>query len=187
MREGEELVYVGLGANLGDREENLARAIETIEKDSDLALLGVSSAFETAPVGPPGQDFYLNAVVVLRVRLEPFELLTRLRGIERAMGRDRRREEERWGPRTLDLDILFFGDRQIETADLVIPHARAHERNFVMGPLAEIAPDLIHPRLGIAVAEIARALPDLGNAYVWSDPTRWSARRRDSSADDPGG
>jgi 2-amino-4-hydroxy-6-hydroxymethyldihydropteridine diphosphokinase len=181
MNEGQELVYVGLGANLGDREESLARAIETIEKDSDLALFGVSSVFETEPVGPPGQDFYLNAVVALRVRLGPLELLVRLRGIERAMGRDRRQEKERWGPRTLDLDILFFGDRQIETPELVIPHVRAHERNFVMAPLAEIAPGLIHPRLGITVAEIALALPDLGSAYVWSDPARWP-----SGADDPG-
>lgn len=176
MSEGEELVYVALGANLGDREESFAGVIEAIEKDSDLALVCASSIFETEPVGPPGQDFYLNAVVALRVRLDPFELLTRLHAIERAMGRDRRAESERWGPRELDLDILFFGDRQIETPTLVVPHARAHERNFVMEPLSEIAPGLIHPRLGITAAEIARSLPDLGGAYVWSGPTVWPMR-----------
>jgi 2-amino-4-hydroxy-6-hydroxymethyldihydropteridine diphosphokinase len=100
----------------------------------------------------------------------------RLREIERAMGRDRRPEDVRWGPRTLDLDILFFGARQIETAELVIPHARAHERNFVMAPLAQIAPGLIHPGLGIAVAEIARGLSDLGRGYAWSGQTPWPAR-----------
>ncbi len=185
MSEAGELVYIGLGANLGDREDNLVGAIEAIEKDSDLAVLRMSSVFETEPVGPPGQAFYLNAVVALRVLLGPFELLTRLRGIERTMGRERRPEDLRWGPRTLDLDILFFGDQRIEAPDLVIPHARAHERNFVMTPLAEIAPDLIHPRLGVAVAEIARGLPDLGPAYVWSDSTRWPARGKDSKAGGP--
>jgi len=178
MREGGEIVYVALGANLGDREGSFEAAIEAIEKDSDLSLLRASSVFETAPVGPAGQDFYLNAVVELRVWLNPLAFLTRLHAIERAMGRDRREEHTRWGPRKLDLDILFFGDRQIETPELVIPHARAHERNFVMAPMAEIAPGLKHPRLGISIAEIAGTLPELGAAYVWSDRGRWPSQIR---------
>jgi len=184
MSDRGEFVYVGLGANLGDREESLSQAVERMENDSELAVVSLSSVFETEPIGPPGQDFYLNAVVGMRVLLGPLELLERLREIERLTGRDRRPEDARWGPRTLDLDILFFGDRTLEVAELVIPHARAHERNFVMTPLAQIAPDLIHPRLGISVAEMARGLPDLGHAYDWSGPTPWPARGLDARADD---
>ena len=143
-----EIVYVALGANLGDREATFAAVIQAIEDDREFALLRVSSVFETEPIGPPGQGLYLNVVVGLRTRLDPIELLKRLHAIERAMGRDRQREISRWGPRTLDLDILFFGERVIDSPELVIPHARAHERNFVMTPLAEIAPSLMHPKLG---------------------------------------
>ncbi|MFP6656429.1 MAG: 2-amino-4-hydroxy-6-hydroxymethyldihydropteridine diphosphokinase [Myxococcota bacterium] len=176
MNSAGEIVYVALGANLGDRGATFASAIEAFEQDADLDLLRVSSIFETDPVGPAGQDAYLNAVVEIRVRLGPPELLARLHAIERAMGRDREAEAERWGPRELDLDILFFGDRWIESPTLVVPHARAHERNFVMTPLAEIVPDLIHPKLGLSVAEIARGLPELDRRSVWADPAAWPGR-----------
>lgn len=173
MRSGGEIVYVALGANLGDRGATFATVIATIEKDADLDLLRVSSIFETDPMGPLGQGTYLNAVIELRVRLDPFELLTLLHAIERAMGRDRGAETERWGARELDLDILFFGDRRIDSVDLVVPHARAHERNFVMTPLAEIVPDLIHPVFGISIAEIALGLPKLDRHRVWAESAAW--------------
>ena len=183
MRTGGEVVYVAFGANLGDREAAFAAAIEAIEKDPDLALVRASTALETNPIGPPGQDSYLNAVVELRVWIDPFELLARLHRIERLVGRDRRRETERWGPRRLDLDILIFGEQRIDSPQLVIPHPRAPERNFVMVPLAEIAPSLRHPLLGSRVAEIARSLPDPGSAHVWSNPSCWPSRTSGDPAD----
>jgi 2-amino-4-hydroxy-6-hydroxymethyldihydropteridine diphosphokinase len=168
-----ELVYVAVGSNLGDREKAFVGALESLVADPDLCLLRVSRVFETPPVGPVGQGAYLNAVIELRVALGPFELLERLHRIERAMGRDRSQEAERWGPRSLDLDILFFGERQIESSELVIPHPRSHERNFVMVPMAEIAPKLRHPTLEKSMAEIARSLDGLRGPYDWSDPSRW--------------
>jgi 2-amino-4-hydroxy-6-hydroxymethyldihydropteridine diphosphokinase len=185
MRRGGEIVYVALGSNLGDREGNFAAVLEAIEKDSDLCLLRASSVFETEAVGPPGQGPYLNAVVELRVWHEPLELLTRLHAIERAMGRDRRGETQRWGPRKLDLDIIFFGDREIELPTLIVPHRRAHERNFVMTPLAEIVPALIHPQLGKSAAEIAGSLPVLESAYVWAGPNVWPPTERAAQPGDP--
>ena len=179
-RDGSEMVYIAVGSNLGDREGALVGVIEAIEKDVDLALLQASSVYETEPVGPPDQDYYLNAVLAMSVRLAPLELLSRLHGIERSMGRDRGSEQTRWGPRRLDLDILLFGDRQMDTALLVIPHARAHERNFVMVPLAEIAPALVHPVLGCSVTEIARSLPALDVVYAFSQPCGWPSASRAS-------
>lgn len=173
VRSGGEIVYVALGANLGDRGATFATVIATIEQDADLDLLRLSSIFETDPMGPPGQDAYLNAVVEMRVRLGPAELLVWLHAMERAMGRDRAAEAERWGARELDLDILFFANRRIDSDDLVIPHARAHERNFVMTPLAEIVPDLIHPVLGMSIAEIVLGLPKLDRRCVWAESTAW--------------
>ena len=173
METGGEIVYVAVGANLGDREATLARTVRAIEGDPDLRLLAASSVYETPPVGPSGQSPYLNAVLELRVRLAPLELLHRLQAIELALGRDRGPDAVRWGPRVIDLDILFFGDRCIELPELIIPHARAHERSFVMTPLAEIAPDLTHPRLGQTALALAAGRADREDVRVQPRPTGW--------------
>ena len=171
MRAGSEIVYVALGANLADREATFEGVIDAIDEDPDLQLLAASPIFETDPVGPPGQGRYLNAVVELRVGIEPIELLNRLHAIERKMGRDRKSEIQRWGPRKIDLDILFFGDRRIESSRLSVPHVHAHERNFVMVPMAELAPTFLHPELQITMAEIARSFP--ASVTIRPRPSGW--------------
>jgi len=174
MRAGGEIVYVAVGANLGDREATFASVIRSFEAESELLLLAASPVFETDPVGPGEQGPYLNAVLRLRAWLAPSELLATLQRIEQALGRDRQRETERWGPRTIDLDIVLYGERCIEMPDLVVPHPRAHERAFVLRPLAELDPHRVHPRLGRTILEIAHSLSDLERVRRWHrPPTGW--------------
>lgn len=173
MRAGGEIAYVAVGANLGDREETFARVIAELEGLSDVLVLSASSVFETAPLGTPGQSAYLNGVLALRSWLGPLDLLHGLQAIEAALGRDRSRESVRWGPRTIDLDLLFFGDRCLEVPELTVPHPRAHERAFVLTPLAEVAPEYRHPILGIEIAEMARAQADHESVRPWPRPTGW--------------
>jgi 2-amino-4-hydroxy-6-hydroxymethyldihydropteridine diphosphokinase len=117
----------------------------------------VSRFIETAPVGGPArQEDYLNGVARLRTSLDAHELLDVLQAIERRFGRER---AERWGPRTLDLDVLLYDDAVIETERLIVPHARMHERRFVLEPLCEIAPEVVHPVLGLMMRELLMKLP----------------------------
>lgn len=173
MRPGGEIVYVAVGANLGDREATFAAVIDSFERASQILLIAASPVFETDPVGPRGQGAYLNAVVQLRSWLGPHELLEGLQSIESRLGRDRSREAERWGPREVDLDILFYGERCIDSLDLVVPHPRAHERAFVMRPMAAIAPGFVHPKLGLAIEELARDRPDRDAVRAWPRPPGW--------------
>ncbi len=133
-------VYLGLGSNLGNRIAHLARGREAIGKNVG-AIVAISSIYDTAPWGPVPQDNYLNQVISVSTALSPRDLLASLHEIERAAGRDRR-NEIRYGPRVLDLDILIYGDRTVQEDGLVIPHPRIAERAFVLVPLAEIAPAL---------------------------------------------
>jgi 2-amino-4-hydroxy-6-hydroxymethyldihydropteridine diphosphokinase len=135
------IAYIGLGANLGDREENLRAALELLGK---LGPLRVSSFRETDPVGVTEQPRFVNAVAELETDLGAGALLQQLLEIERELGRDRSREE-RWGPRTIDLDILLYGNEVIEEPGLTVPHPRLAERRFVLEPLHELAPDLALP------------------------------------------
>lgn len=134
MTEQPGRAFLGLGTNLGDRAGYLRTAVE------DLAdVVAVSSVYETEPVGGPEQDAFLNIVVELSTALTPHALLAECRRLERAAGRERR---ERWGPRTLDVDVLWIDGVTVEDDDLTVPHPRMFERNFVVVPLLEIAPDL---------------------------------------------
>jgi 2-amino-4-hydroxy-6-hydroxymethyldihydropteridine diphosphokinase len=174
MRAGGEIVYVAVGANLGDREAAFAGVIEAIEAEAGLLLLAASAVFETAPVGPAGQGAYLNAALEMRTWLSPLELLRRLQKIELRLGRDRGPEVARWGPRVIDLDVLFYGERCIDVPDLVVPHPRAHQRAFVMLPMLQLAPELRHPVLGLSVAEIARThAAENDDVRDWPRPAGW--------------
>jgi 2-amino-4-hydroxy-6-hydroxymethyldihydropteridine diphosphokinase len=131
--------FIGLGSNLGDRRSLLGRAIEGLRAGSD--VVGVSPLYETEPVGgPDGQGPYLNLVVELLTDDTPRALLERCRALERAAGRVR---TVRWGPRTLDADVLWVEGWQVDDEDLVVPHPRLWERRFVVQPLADLAPDLV--------------------------------------------
>jgi 2-amino-4-hydroxy-6-hydroxymethyldihydropteridine diphosphokinase len=144
--------YVALGANLGDRAGALARAIDALRATPGVRVVAHSSIWETPPLGPPQPD-YLNAAVALDTELDALSLLRRLHEIEAAAGRTR--GPERNQPRTLDLDLLLFGGLVIDAPEIVLPHPRMHERAFVLGPLAEIAPDEIHPVLHETIAKLA--------------------------------
>ena len=147
--------YLGLGSNLGDRDGNLRKALEMLGAREGITVVEASSFIETDPVGgPEGQPRFVNAAAALA----PRELLQACQEVERALGRDRGPDEIRWGPRTIDIDILLYGDKVIREPDLQIPHPRMHEREFVLVPLAQIAPEATHPVVKQTVLEIAETL-----------------------------
>ena len=148
--------YVGLGANLGDREATIRRAVELVDELAGVKVVGVSSLRETEPWGPVEQPRYLNGAVAVETDLPPRELLDALLDVERRLGRARD-DEERWGPRTIDLDLLLYGELVLDEPGLDVPHPRLHERRFALEPLSELAPDALVPRRGTA-AELLRAL-----------------------------
>ena len=150
--------YIGVGSNMGDRQANIDAALRSLGGVAGIDVVAVSSVQPSRPVGgPSGQRDYFNAVVAIRTTLDPRALLDTLRRIEQQLGR---RRIERWGPRTIDLDLLLYDQEMIDEEDLVVPHPRMHQRRFVMEPLAEIAPDVMHPVLGRSASEILRGLPD---------------------------
>ncbi len=154
---------VAMGSNLGDRAGHLLGAVTALARRPEVRLAGLSRVYETEPVGPPGQGPYLNAVAALETECDPQELLATLLAIERAHGRVRR---ERWGPRTLDLDLLDFGGRVLERPGLVLPHPRLHERPFVLVPLEEVAPGWRHPVFGRTAQELLEEL-DSSGVKLW--------------------
>jgi len=147
-----ETAFLALGSNLGDRRETICRAQALLGEGGDIEVVQKSRLYETEAVGgPAGQPSFLNAVVELRTTLPPHQLLRRCLAIEALCGRERKL---RWGPRTLDLDILFYGADVLDAPSLTIPHPRLHERPFVLIPLAEIAPEWFHPVFKKTVAQL---------------------------------
>jgi 2-amino-4-hydroxy-6-hydroxymethyldihydropteridine diphosphokinase len=150
------LALIGLGSNLGEREATLKGAIAALDDTPGLFVRSVSSFHETEPVGgPAAQGMFLNATLAVDSMLDPFALLNVLREIEARYGRVR---SIRWGERTLDLDLLLFGDRIIETPELIVPHPRFRTRRFVLEPLAEIAPTSVDPVSGRTIGELLAEL-----------------------------
>lgn len=150
-----KLVYLALGSNIGDRAGNLRAAIDRLA-DAGIAIRRESPVYETEPVGYAQQRWFLNMVVEGETTLFPMQLLTRAGKIERALGRVRTIAN---GPRTIDLDILLYGNAIVRTTRLEIPHPRLHERRFVLAPLADLSPDLRHPVTGKTVRQMLHEAP----------------------------
>jgi 2-amino-4-hydroxy-6-hydroxymethyldihydropteridine diphosphokinase len=149
-----ETVFIGFGSNVGNRLDFCDRAVTLLSLLPHSQLTGVSLLYETEPVDDgshPGDGWFLNGVVQLETDVTPRSLLTVLREIERSLGRD---QENRSGPRTIDLDILFYGDRVIDEADLVVPHPRLHRRRFVLMPMSELDPLFVHPTMRRTVNQL---------------------------------
>lgn len=146
-------VFIGIGSNLDDKEENIKKAIELIMEKCE--ILKISSLYETEPVGYKRQDWFLNCAICTETELKPMELLDFLQSIEKKLGRVRTIKN---GPRTIDLDILFYGDKIINEDMLIIPHPRLHERLFVLEPLKELSPNFVHPLLNRSIEELRSRL-----------------------------
>jgi len=146
-------VYLGLGSNLGDRMSHLNQALQCLERR--VHLTAVSSVYETEPWGLKDQPYFLNLVAIGDTDLSPVDVLAFVKSIEQEMGR---RPTLRYGPRLIDIDILFYDDQVIDHPGLQIPHPRLPERAFVLEPLAELAPDLVHPVLGLSITELLTRL-----------------------------
>ena len=161
---GEPRAFLALGSNLGDRAAHLQEAVDALAADECVEVTAVSRVYETAPVGGPPQDAYLNAVVAIRTDLEPRALLALAQRIERDADRVR---AERWGPRTLDVDILLVDDLTTSDPDLTLPHPRMWERGFVLAPLRDVAPELVDAAdewEGVREAAVTLRLPWRNNS-----------------------
>jgi len=151
MRDKFVTAYIGVGSNIGNREENLNKAVEMLRGAADIQVTAVSTYFNTAPVGYTEQPDFLNAVVELKTSRTAYELLDICHDIEKKLKRER---IIHWGPRTIDLDILLFGNLVFNDKVLIIPHPRMLEREFVLRPLNEIAPETIHPVCNKSIREL---------------------------------
>ena len=149
-------VFLGLGSNLGDREAQLSEAVHRLEKEVGF-VIGKSSVYKSAPWGNVNQPFFYNQVLRLLTDLGPMTLLASIRKIEDEMGRSR---NEKWGPRTIDIDILYFSNTILDVDDLQIPHPEITERRFVLVPMAELAPDFLHPIFKLTQTELLHYCED---------------------------
>ena len=170
------LAFVGLGANLGDRETTLRSALDRLSAEPGVELVAVSSFRDTAPIGFTDQPLFLNAAAAVETTLSAHDLLDRLLAIERRLGRTR--EGPRFGPRTIDLDLLLYGAERIEEEGLEIPHPRLHERLFALEPLADLEPDLVVPGRG----PLADLLAGLQSAPCRTSTSSTSSRPISSSS-----
>ncbi len=163
-----ETAYLGLGSNLGDRLASLQRAVDLLGAEAGIALTRCSRVWETDPVGGPPQPDFLNVVVRTEIGLSPRELLVACQRVEAALGRVR---DVRWGPRTVDIDILLIDAHEIDEPGLVVPHARLHERAFVLMPLLEIEPDPVLPG-GERLVDVRLGPDAAGGVRVFAPPLR---------------
>lgn len=176
MAVGPDRAFIALGSNLGDREALLAAARDALVATPEIRLVGASHIFETRPMGPAAQGPYLNAVIAVDTGLRARELLERMLEIEAEHGRQRDPGLERWGPRTLDLDLLLYGEQCIAEPGLQVPHPALHERIFVLEPLCELAADRIHPRLGEPLRSYRERFRDPEAISLWPPIERWKVR-----------
>lgn len=159
----DEIAYLGLGSNLGDRLASLQAAVEALHADPRTTVLAVSSVYQTAPVGGPEQEDFLNIAVRVATRRSPLKLLRLCQEVEATLGRER---TVRWGPRTIDIDVLLYGPRTVATRSLEIPHPRLAERPFALIPLIEVAPGEALPDGTTLTAALTRLVPITGVTMV---------------------
>jgi 2-amino-4-hydroxy-6-hydroxymethyldihydropteridine diphosphokinase len=155
--------YLSLGSNLGEREKNLKRALEELEK-REVKILRRSSIYETEPVEIREQAWFLNCAIEVETDMQPQQFMSALLEIELLLGR---RREAKYGPRTIDVDVLLQGDTILNTPQLTIPHPKMAARRFVLVPLAEIAPQAMHPVLYRSIAELLEQCPDQSEVRTW--------------------
>lgn len=160
----ENSAYLSIGSNIGDRLGSLRKAIQLLDKSDQIKVELVSSIYETDPIGYVDQACFLNAVIKISTSLQPEELLQACLQIELDLGRKR---GIRWGPRTLDLDILLYNQENIETESLLVPHPRMQERAFVMIPLMELDPDIKLPNVNTSLDDIVEQIPDKEGVRLW--------------------
>lgn len=165
---GQAFAFLGLGSNLGERLDHLQRAVDLLDADGRTTVQAVSSVYETDPVGGPEQGPYLNIAVRVSTGRSPRGLLALCNRVEAELGRVR---EVRWGPRTVDVDVLLYGDRVVATRRLQVPHPRMTERAFVLVPLMEVAPGLKLPDGGSAASALARLAPVEGVRMIGTQVT----------------
>jgi 2-amino-4-hydroxy-6-hydroxymethyldihydropteridine diphosphokinase len=158
------IAYISLGSNMGERLRYIEEALNLLEKNYPIYVVNTSSIYETDPVGYEDQDLFLNMVAQIKTSLSPNQLLDACLKIESNLGRKR---EIRWGPRTIDLDILLYNQENIVSEDLIIPHPRMHERAFVTIPLLEISPDIMVPLYEMPLSVIALQQSDREGVRVW--------------------
>jgi 2-amino-4-hydroxy-6-hydroxymethyldihydropteridine diphosphokinase len=158
------IAFVGIGANLGKPAEACREAIERMGEVPGVRVLRWSSLYRTMPVGPQDQPPFINAVAEIRTDLAPRQLLLILKEIERQMGRT---AGPKWGPRIIDLDLLFYGQEVIQEGGLQIPHPELHRRAFVLIPLCELASYLIHPAFGVSIRGLLDRLPEKGGVEIY--------------------
>ena len=151
-------VFIGLGSNLGDRRANIREALDRIRKQPDARILKESSLYESEPHGD-AKTWFVNGVIEIETALTPENLLKKLKGIESAMGR-KRVKGKRWGSRIIDLDILFYGSLVLRKRALKLPHPELANRRFVLLPLSELAPQLVHPVLQVTVSDLLASVKD---------------------------
>jgi len=146
------IAYIGLGSNLGRKKANIRRAVKLLSKKKDIKILKVSSLYETEPVGYVKQDWFVNTCLKAETNLSPRQLLNTLKDIEKQL--KKKKKFIRWGPRTVDLDILLYDNLRLKTKDLVIPHPEMHKRAFILIPLIELEPNLVHPKKRKSILEL---------------------------------
>jgi 2-amino-4-hydroxy-6-hydroxymethyldihydropteridine diphosphokinase len=161
-----QTVFIGMGSNQGDKQQTILNALELLCRHPQIHLQRMSSLYRTEPVGFTEQDWFVNGVLCAVTELAAEAMLDATMEIEQTLGRVRTTQ---WGPRRIDLDLLFYGTLRLESLRLTLPHPRLHERRFVLTPLVEIAPDWVHPVLGRSMRELLAGLPAEGqNVQLWA-------------------
>ena len=157
-------VYVGIGSNVGDRKQNFLEALDRVTKLPDTRMIKESSLYESEPLGD-AKDWYVNGAIQIETRFKPETLLLKFKNIERAMGR--KKVKKRWGSRIIDLDILLYDGLILKKKNLRIPHPEMQNRKFVLLPLSEIAPQVIHPELGVTISELLINVNDSKKIHLY--------------------